>query len=160
MQQHFQDAMAIVRRHGKPTFFITMTTNPKWPEIVQELEEGQTSADRPDITARVFAQKQDAFVKDIESGILGKLKAHVHTLEFQKRGLPHTHFLFIMAEENQTWQDIDESVCAEIPDPNSDVTKDLYELVIKHMVHGPCGKSFIPLHEEWSVLKGISQTLL
>lgn len=31
MQMRYQDAMAIVRVHGKPDLFITMTCNPKWP---------------------------------------------------------------------------------------------------------------------------------
>ncbi len=33
MNSHYQDAMAIVRRFGKPDFFITMTANGNWPEI-------------------------------------------------------------------------------------------------------------------------------
>ena len=31
--EKFQDAMAIARKFGKPTLFITMTCNPEWPEI-------------------------------------------------------------------------------------------------------------------------------
>ena len=31
MLQNYQDAMAIVRKYGKPDFFITITCNPKWP---------------------------------------------------------------------------------------------------------------------------------
>ena len=41
MHQLYQDAMAIVRAHGKPTLFITVTTNPKWPEITDNLLPGQ-----------------------------------------------------------------------------------------------------------------------
>ena len=37
MHQLCQDALAIVRRMGKPDLFITMTTNPQWPEIVENL---------------------------------------------------------------------------------------------------------------------------
>lgn len=32
MHQHYQDAMAIVRKYGKPHYFITFTCNPSWPE--------------------------------------------------------------------------------------------------------------------------------
>ena len=32
----------------------------------------------------------------MEKDILGKVKAYVYVVEFQKRGLPHTHFLLIM----------------------------------------------------------------
>lgn len=41
MQQLFQDSMAIVRHFGKPTFFITFTANPHWPEILNNLFHGQ-----------------------------------------------------------------------------------------------------------------------
>ena len=34
MHQKYQDAMAIVRKKSKPSFFITMTCNPYWSEIV------------------------------------------------------------------------------------------------------------------------------
>ena len=41
MNMHYQDAMAIVRKHGKPSLFITFTSNPKWPEITQNIEQYQ-----------------------------------------------------------------------------------------------------------------------
>ena len=58
MQQLYQESMAIVRHFGRPTIFITFTTNPKWKEIVDELLPGQTAVDRPDLVARVFHLKQ------------------------------------------------------------------------------------------------------
>ena len=45
------DAMAYVRRMGRADFFITMTCNPEWPEIVENLLPGQKSQDRPDLVA-------------------------------------------------------------------------------------------------------------
>jgi hypothetical protein len=33
MHKLYQDGMAIVRVFGKPDLFITITCNPKWPEI-------------------------------------------------------------------------------------------------------------------------------
>ena len=39
-QQQFQDAMALVRYYGKPDLFITMTTNPNWPDIKNSLNPG------------------------------------------------------------------------------------------------------------------------
>jgi len=44
---------------------------------------------------------------------------HVHTIEFQKRGLPHIHILIFLAPEACA-QDpgmIDKVIRAEIPDP-------------------------------------------
>jgi hypothetical protein len=37
MQQQYQDSMAVVRKRGKPDFFITFTCNPRWPEITENL---------------------------------------------------------------------------------------------------------------------------
>lgn len=139
MLQHYLDAMAIVRKYGKPTLFVTFTTNPKWEEITSQLYPGQTAVDRPDLTARVFKMKKAELLKDIKSGILGNLTAHVSTIEFQKRGLPHCHLLFILKEEQDLWEQIDKLVCCEIPNPGNPNTSDLHELVKKFMIHGPCG---------------------
>ena len=54
MTQLFQDAMAICRHFHKPDLFLTMTANPKWPEIVQSLFPGQTATNHPDIVSQVF----------------------------------------------------------------------------------------------------------
>ena len=52
MMQHYQDAMGIVRKFGKPDFFITMSCNPNWREIRDNLLPGQQPSDRPHLTAR------------------------------------------------------------------------------------------------------------
>ena len=44
-----EDALAIVNRRGRPQLFITITCNPEWPEIVENLLPGQKAADRPDL---------------------------------------------------------------------------------------------------------------
>jgi len=51
MTQLFQDVMAICRHFHKPDLFLTMTANPKWPEIIHSLFPGQTATDRPDIVS-------------------------------------------------------------------------------------------------------------
>ncbi|XP_025262562.1 uncharacterized protein LOC112637334 [Camponotus floridanus] len=51
MLQNYQDAMAIVSKFGKPDLFITMTCNPKWREIEENLLPGQQASDRSDICA-------------------------------------------------------------------------------------------------------------
>ncbi|CUA69691.1 Isoleucine--tRNA ligase [Rhizoctonia solani] len=45
MAESYQDAMAISCFLGGPQLFITMTANPKWPEIQQALLPGQTHLD-------------------------------------------------------------------------------------------------------------------
>ena len=57
MMQSYRDAMAIVRMKGKPDLFITMTCNPNWREIRDNLLPGQQASDRPDICARVLHLK-------------------------------------------------------------------------------------------------------
>ena len=137
--EKYQDAMAIVRKFGKPTIFITMTCNPEWPEIKKSLNPGETAFDRPDITTRVFKLKNDMLMKDIEKNeIFGKVKAYVGTQEQQKRkGLHHTHTLVTLDWVPRNPEDVDKIVSAEIPDP--DVNPELYEIVVKNNIHGPCG---------------------
>lgn len=42
MYQLLQDSLAICRDSGKPDIFLTMTANPAWPEIVENLLPGKT----------------------------------------------------------------------------------------------------------------------
>lgn len=52
------DSLAIVRRYGKPTYFLMVTCNPNWPEIRNHPGmNGQGASDCPDMTCRVFHQK-------------------------------------------------------------------------------------------------------
>jgi hypothetical protein len=51
------DALAIAAQMGKPTFFVTMTCNPMWPEIQSQLLPGQSYSDNPGVVARVFKAK-------------------------------------------------------------------------------------------------------
>ena len=140
MHQLCQDALAIVRRMGKPDLFITMTTNPQWPEVVENLLPGQTVNDRPDLVARVFHLKFTEMMIDLQKRqVLGRVVAAIYTIEFQKRGLPHAHVLVILAENDKprTESDIDHIVSAEIPDALID--PELFATVKRCMLHGPCG---------------------
>ena len=65
MRERFYDAMAIVAKYGKPDLFITMTCNPNWREIRDNLYPGQTPVDRPDLVARVFKLKLNELKKDL-----------------------------------------------------------------------------------------------
>ncbi len=67
-QQLYQDGMDIVRNFEKLTLFITFTANSNWPEVQDLLQEnghGLTAADRPDLVARIYNQKMEAFQKDL-----------------------------------------------------------------------------------------------
>ncbi|UYV84552.1 hypothetical protein LAZ67_X002596 [Cordylochernes scorpioides] len=80
MHQRYQDAMSIVIKYGKPDLFVTMTCNPKWKEITENLEPWQKAEHRPDLVARVFNLKLKELLKEIKAGLFGKLAAMVHTL--------------------------------------------------------------------------------
>ena len=41
MRRRYMDAMALVRKYGKPDIFLTMTCNPNWDEIRQLLFPGK-----------------------------------------------------------------------------------------------------------------------
>ena len=85
LHQRYLDGMAIARHFKKIDIFLTMTTNPNWPEIVQELLPGQTVADRPDLVSRIFYLKKKALLNAIvKDGIFGPCVAHVYAIEFQK----------------------------------------------------------------------------
>ncbi|GJT17209.1 helicase-like protein [Tanacetum coccineum] len=126
---------------GKPDIFLTMTCNPNWPEIVENLYEGQTAQDRPDLVTRVFRAKLEYLKQQLFTNhILGVVSSHIYVIKFQKWGLPHAHFLLIMtsADKLANPDHYDKVVCAEIPDPNKH--PELHQLVLKHMIHGPCGQ--------------------
>jgi hypothetical protein len=140
MHQLYQDAMALVRKHGKPDLFITITSNPKWPEVTAELLPGQSASDRPDIVERVFKLKLDALKRDlVQNGVFGRVVADIHVVEWQKRGLPHAHILLILAPEDKPTgpEDFDRMVCAELP--NKQTHPELHDIVASCMLHGPCG---------------------
>ena len=152
MNQLFQDSMAICRAFNKPDIFLTMTANPNWPEIQDQLlsevppphganyrRRKQKASDRPDIVARVFEQKKNALLKEIHDGLFGTVVAMVHTIEFQKRGLPHMHLLIFLHPDDKICDaaQVDSIVSAQIPDP--DLHPLLYETVTTCMLHGPCG---------------------
>ncbi|KAI7934342.1 hypothetical protein MJO28_017129 [Puccinia striiformis f. sp. tritici] len=139
MGELYHDAMAICRRYGPPSLFITMTANPEWFEITDLLKEGEKAFDNPTIVARVFYLKLQELLRLLNKmDRLGTIVAFISTIEFQKRGLPHLHFM-VTLDENQkptTPEKIDLFVLAEIPDPKEE--PDLHKLVTKFMLHGPC----------------------
>lgn len=130
MRGLYQDSMACTREYGPPSVFITMTANPQWIELQRELLFGQGPSDRPELGVRVFKMKLEMFIDDLtRKHVLGKFKSWVYVVEFQKRGLPHIHFLGIFQDSDvpKTAEDVDDLVCAEIPDPIDEPT--LHELV-------------------------------
>ncbi|KAI5385907.1 hypothetical protein KIW84_072492 [Lathyrus oleraceus] len=140
MTKRYQDGMAIVLNNGKPDIFLTMTCNPSWIEITSELGLHQTPQDRPDLLTRIFRSKFEQLKDDvINKGVLGRVKSYMYVTEFQKHGLPHVYMLLILDTDDKLREpeEYDSMVKAEIPRHESE--PELYEDVLKHMIHGPCG---------------------
>jgi hypothetical protein len=121
MRRRYMDAMSIVRKYGKLDIFLTMTCN-------------------PDLVARVFRAKLEELKRRLlKKGILGKVKAYMHVLEFQKRGLPHAHFLLIMKRKYKLTCPDQYDLLISTEFPNKKKYPELYKMVTKHIMHGPCG---------------------
>ncbi|KAK9740632.1 hypothetical protein RND81_03G049700 [Saponaria officinalis] len=132
IKKRYLNAMSLVQKYGKPDLFITMTCNSSWPEIKEQLSVGEEAQNRPDLVSRIF----------------GEVAALVYVVEFQKRGLPHAHFLIILKPEFRLKcpEDYDKFISAEIP-PEGEAH--LRKSVLRHMMHGPCG----PLNTECPCMK-------
>lgn len=141
--EEYQDSMARVRHFGKPDLFVTFTCSPKWPEIVEALRINQrksSASHRPDIISRVFDIKLRALLDDIQKNeIFGEVVALLAIVEWQKRNLPHAHILIMLHRNNKPREphEYDSISTAELPNKTQHPT--LHELVLTHMVHGPCG---------------------
>ncbi|PKA46688.1 hypothetical protein AXF42_Ash019671 [Apostasia shenzhenica] len=119
MVQNYQDAMSICAWAGPPDLFITFTCNPNWNDIHEFLQyiQGQQPNDRPDILSRVFNLKMKQICDDlILKRQFGKLQK-----DCKFRNI----------------EEIDHIIKAEIPDKEKEPL--LHKLVIKYMIHGPCG---------------------
>ena len=131
--------MAICRHFYKPDLFLTMTVNSKWPEIIYSFFPGQTTTNCPDIVSWVFEQKKKVLLKLIDNGFFSTTIAHIHTIEFQKRGLSHIYLLIFLYSQYHIQDSyyINSVISAQLPDPQ--LQSLLYAKVTKYMLHGLCG---------------------
>ena len=139
MYQHYLDALAICREFKKFDLFITITCNPKWASVKENIFPGQQPHDRPDIMNRIFNEVLRCLLDDLKNGCFGPLKARLHTIEGQFRCLKHAHILALLTI-TLTVEDIDCIIQAQIPDKEED--PELYEAVSTFMIHGPCGPGY------------------
>ena len=139
MKRRYVDAMALVQKSGRHDIFITMTCNPAWPEIKEAMLRTDEAHNRPDLLSRVFHAKVNILKEDLfKKHIFGDVAAYTYVVEFQKRGLPHIHMLIILQPRSKLYstESYDRIVSAEIPDEQAN--KHLFNMVRKHMMHGPC----------------------
>ncbi|XP_076941351.1 uncharacterized protein LOC143610850 [Bidens hawaiensis] len=124
MTQNYLDAMTLCKWFGYPDFFITVTCNPKWPEVTRFLKDTALNSEyRPNILCRLFKIKLEALLKDLkDKAVLGKVQAVVYTIEFQKRGLPHAHMCLFMHANHKLpdVEHVDPFISTEILDKNED----------------------------------------
>ena len=79
---------------GHPTFFLTITFNPYWPEVVA-LKRAPTAYGDGSVVSVIFKFKLKSTIKFIKkSNILGKILGYVYRIEYQNRGYLHAHLLF------------------------------------------------------------------
>ncbi len=157
MNQRFQDAVTVARHYHGFDLFITFISNPSWDMLISKLLPGQTTSDHPDLVIQVFNIYKDAVLDDVvNKNIFGHIHAHVHSIEFQKWGLPHMHLLLSLYSHNrpQTPADVDCIIHVSWPDPNQKPL--LFDIVKWCMVHGPCGTVFphAPCMREGKCSKG------
>jgi Helitron helicase-like domain at N-terminus len=141
MNQRFQDAIALARHYHGFDLFITFTCNAQWADLTNALLPGQSAADRPDLIVRVFNLYKTALIDELtKKSIFGETLGYVHTIEFQKRGLPHMHLLLALTPRFRptTIEDVDTMIKASWPDPVQEPA--LFNVVKRCMVHGPCGQ--------------------
>ena len=76
----------------------------------------------------------------VKKEVFSSTVAQVHTIEFQKGGLPHMHLLIWLQREYKftTPAEVDTIISAEFPDPH--IYPRLFKLVSDMMTHGPCGE--------------------
>lgn len=66
------------------------------------------------------------------------MDAWLYSIEFQKRGLPHSHILLWLIKDSAIHPNlIDSVVSAEIPD--KDLDPELFDIVVTNMIYGPFG---------------------
>ena len=136
------NAFSIVRSRGRPFMFVTLTFNKEWAEVKSAMAEHESVYDRPDITCRVFKHKLESMLERLRNGAfwgphtwdytrkkykyeLGKNGYVIHVIEYQKRGLSHTHVIFrpsqfpegykenVYVGDSAEW--VDELICCEKP---------------------------------------------
>ena len=143
------DALELARRKGPPTFFITLTCNPYWPEIQAALLPGQTAADRPDVVVRVFHERLEKMMAFLRDGFCGKRRYVVRVIEYQRRGLPHAHVALACDTPPLTPEAVDAIISCEVPQAPGP----LRDLVLRHMLHS-CNNSCHPDDPQQECAKG------
>lgn len=132
MRRLIDDGLATVSTLNKPTFFITVTCNTRWPEFIGLTTPDYNPADDPVMVSRVFHAKLSKILDFIRKyPKFQRIIYEMYVIEFQKRGLPHAHIVIKTNWEPQTPEEVDEVLSAEMPREAGR----LRDLVQQFMVH-------------------------
>ncbi|GAB0099714.1 hypothetical protein DMENIID0001_156010 [Sergentomyia squamirostris] len=147
MTQKYSDAISMMVALGKPDLFITFSCNSQWPEIMENLKPHWNRADQIILQCKVFHVKLRDFIDQLVNHmIFGRIKYYTYSIEFQKRGLPHAHFLIGLHNQDKlfTTQQVDHCISAEIPPeiPGDPHQYEYSRMVKQQTIHGPCGPDF------------------
>ena len=137
------ESLSIFRWRRKPDLFITITCDPNHADIQNALPKNQKADDRPEIVARVFKQHLEEITEMLIKGTVPgweTAKAIIEAVDFQKRGLTHTHILVTLNRSHSIAEEDIEKYCAtEIPVVLKERDYDLWKQVTTKMIHWPCG---------------------
>ncbi|GBM36651.1 hypothetical protein AVEN_221927-1 [Araneus ventricosus] len=119
MHEYAQDAITYVRNGRKPSLFITYTFNPNCKEMAQNLTNGHSKIDRHDLVSRIFRQMLIKVMNVLVKGqVFGFVKYWFYSIQWQKRGLPHSHILIWLT--NTLRPNHIDIISAEIPNTSTD----------------------------------------
>jgi hypothetical protein len=147
MQDLYANIMTICHEKGRgPTFFVTFTGNPAWPEITKHLQPGQPYSELPTLVSDVYEDKIREFMKDLtERHVLGPMVAWVRVREYQKRAMQHDHILLWheQTDDLDTPEFVDRYISAEIPELPAEDDKSeeanqmrrLHHVIVNHNLH-------------------------
>ena len=84
IKKKYHDAMSMCMATGAPDLFITITANPNWTEISENLHPGQKWHDRNELVHRVFRLKLKAMLNEIiDQRLFGEVIGFAMTIEYQ-----------------------------------------------------------------------------
>lgn len=138
------DAAALTLRLGNCTWFLTVTCNPKWLDLVS-LGVDDYALHSFEV-ARVFKLRIQTMMKILKSSaILGTIKGYLYRYEYQNRGLPHVHILLWTDLDLEDPAVLDQYVTCELPpDDESESSAHWRTLAEKFQLHNHSSRCGFP----------------
>jgi hypothetical protein len=140
---------AISSQLGAPTFFLTFTMNPYWPEFVA-LRRGKEAYSDSAMMAIVFKERLGELMRTIKSSrVLGDVKGYVWRVEYQSRGLPHAHILLWTDFETEDLHAVEEVINVRYPKRSPFLLEDSKvddwrELIDAYQIHHHSSRCTLP----------------